>query len=58
MPASEQVQMQVVHRLAAIVTRVHHDTVTLVKLLFAGDLSRRGHQMTHQRRIFGQRLCG
>ena len=49
-------QMQVVHRLPAIVSRVHNNPVTLVQLLFARDLRRRGHQMAHQRSIFGRHL--
>ena len=58
MPATEQVKMQVVHRLAAIVARIHNDPVTTVQLLFAPDLRGCGHQMAHQRGIFGQRLRG
>ena len=58
MPAAEEVQMQMVHRLPAIVARVHDDPVTIVQFLFACDLCRGGHQMAHQRRIFGQRLRG
>ena len=56
MPAAEQVQVQVVHCLPAIVSRVHDDAVTLVQLLSARNLSRSCHQMTHQSRVFGQRL--
>ena len=56
MPAAEQVQMQVVHRLPAIVACVHDDPVTVVQLLFARNLRRRGHQMAHQRSIFGRHL--
>ena len=56
MSAAQQVQMQVVHSLPAIVACVHDDPVAIVQLLFACDLSRRGHQMAHQRRIFSQRL--
>lgn len=56
MPSPKQVQVQVVHRLSSIVSRVHNDAITIVQLLFTRNLSRRGHQMTHQRRIFRQRL--
>lgn len=56
MSAAEQVQMEMVHRLPAIVARVHDDPITMVQLLFARDLGRRGHQMAHQRRVFGQRF--
>lgn len=58
MPSTKQMQMQVVHRLPPIISRVHDDPVTLIQLLFARNLCRRSHQMTHQRRIFGQRLRG
>ena len=56
MPAAEQMQMQMVHRLPAIVTGVHNDPVTTVQLLFAGNLRRCGHHMTDQRSIFSERL--
>ena len=39
MPAAEQVQMQMVHRLSAIVACVHDDPVSIVQLLFACDLA-------------------
>jgi hypothetical protein len=54
--AAEQMQMQVVHGLAAIVTRIHDDAITIVQLLFARNLRRSGHQVADQWRIFGQRL--
>lgn len=56
MPAAEQMQMQMVHCLAAIVTRIHDDAVTVVQLLFARNLRRSGHQVANQWGIFGQRL--
>jgi hypothetical protein len=56
MPASEQVQMQVVHGLAAIVTRIHNNSVTLIQLLFTGNRSGRSHQMAHQSSVLSQRL--
>ena len=58
MSAAQQMQMQVVHGLPAIVPSIHDDPVTIVQLLFTRNLSRRGHQVTHQRGVFGQRLRG
>jgi len=58
MPATQQVQMQMVHRLAAFVARIHNNSVTPIKLLLAGNRSGRSHQMTHQRSVFGQSLRG
>src|SRR5437016_13078310 len=55
-PATEQMQMQVVHRLPAIVTGVHNDPVTTVQFLFARNLRCSGHHMTDQRCIFSQSL--
>ena len=56
MPAAEKVQMQMVHRLPAIVARIHDDPVTIVQLLFARNLRRRGHQVADQRCIVSERL--
>lgn len=56
MPAAEQVQMQVIHRLPPVVPCVDDDAITLIQLLFARNLCRRRHQMAHQRRVFGSRL--
>ena len=56
MPAAEQVQMQVIHRLPPVVPCVDDDAITLIQLLFARNLCRRGHQMAHQRRVFRPRL--
>ena len=58
MPAAEQMQMQMVDRLAAIVACVHNDPVTMIQLFFACNLRRRRHHMTDQRSIFSQRLRG
>ncbi len=56
MSATKQMQMQMVHRLAAIVPGIHDDPVPILQPLFAGDLGRGRHQMTHQCSIFHQRL--
>ena len=56
MSPPKQVQMQVVHRLPAIVPRVDDNPVTIVQLLFARNLGRGGHQMAHQRSVFGKCL--
>ena len=56
MPAAEQVQMQVIHRLPPVVPCVDDDAITLIQLLFARNLSCRGQQMAHQRGVFGPRL--
>ena len=58
MSAAKQMQMQMVHCLASIVTRIHDDAITVVQLLFARDLRRSGHQVANQWCIFGQRLRG
>ena len=57
MSAAKQMQMQVVHRLATIVSCINDDPVTIIQLLVTSNCRCRGHQMTHQRSIFGQRLC-
>ena len=58
MPAAEQVEMKVIHRLPPVVPRVDDDAITLIQLLFARNLCRCGQQMTHQRRVFRPRLRG
>ena len=57
MSAAQQMQMQVMHGLPAIVPSVHDDPVTVVQLLFTRNLSCCSHKMAHQRRILGQSLC-
>src|SRR5271156_3794111 len=37
MPATQQVQMQMVYRLAAVIPCVHHDPVTITQVLFMGN---------------------
>ena len=56
MSPAKQVQMQVIHRLPAIVPRVDDNPVTIVQLLFARNLGCCGHQMAHQRSVFGKCL--
>jgi len=55
-PAAEQMQMEVMHGLAAIVARIYDDAITVVQLFFARNLRRSGHQVANQWCIFGQRL--
>ena len=56
MSAAKQMQMQMMYRLSAIVACIHNDPVAVIQLFFARDLCCRSHQMTHQHRIFSQRL--
>ena len=58
MPAAQQMQVQMIHRLPSIIARVYNDPVTAVQLLHACDLYRRGHQLAHQRTIFRLHLRG
>ena len=57
MPAPQQMQMKMIHCLAAIVPSVHHDPVTPIQPFFAGNPRRRTHQMAHQRSVFCHCLC-
>ncbi len=54
MPAAQQMQVEMVHRLPAFVSCVDDDSVTVVHLLFASDLSGRSHQVTDQGCVFGE----
>ena len=47
-----------VHRLPTIVAGIHYDSITFFELLLARNLGRCRHQVTHQRRIFGERPGG
>ncbi len=49
--AAEQVQVEMVHGLAAFRACIHNDAVTAVKVLGAGDLRRHPEQVTEQRAI-------
>ena len=52
MSAAKQMQMQMIHCLAAIIARVHDDSVTFDQLLASCDLASRRHQRAHQASIF------
>lgn len=56
MPAAEQMQMQMMHRLSAVVSGVDHYAITILELLAARKVSCGGHQMTKQRLVFRHRL--
>ena len=47
-PAAKQMQMEVVHRLAAFFAGVHHDAIAIREPLLACDLRRGPHQMAQQ----------
>jgi hypothetical protein len=55
-PAAEQVQVQMMHGLAAFISGVHDDAISALQLLIAGNLRRRSHQVTKQRSIICHRL--
>ena len=57
MPAPEQMQVQMVHGLASVVARVHDDAIAIVQFLPPRNLRRSSHEMSHQRKVFGQCLC-
>ena len=57
MPATEQVEMQMVHRLPAIVACIRDDSITTIQLLFPRNFCRGDHQVAHQRSIFRERFC-
>lgn len=56
MPAPKQVQMQMIHRLPALLTSVYYNPVTLIQPFFPRNSRRRTHQVAHQRGIFRYRL--
>jgi hypothetical protein len=56
MPPTQQMQMQMIHRLPAIRARVDDDPVTAVQLLPTRNLYSRSHQVAHQRSISRHRL--
>jgi len=56
-PAAEQVQMQVIHRLPTIITGVHNDPVAFAQLLIARNLASRSHQRSHQSHICSNCTC-
>ena len=57
MPAPQQMQMQMIHCLAAIVTSIHHNPVTLIQPFFTRNFRRSTHQVAHQRSIYCHCLC-
>ena len=48
MPATQQMQMQMIHRLPTIVSGVHDDPVAFAQLLVACDRTGSRHQRTQQ----------
>jgi len=54
--AAQQMQMQMMHRLTAIIAGVDDDSVSTVQLVTAGDLCRGRHQMAYQCGVLGKRL--
>ena len=57
MSAAQQVQMQMIHRLATIIAGVHDDPVAFAQLLVARDRAGRRHQRPQQPGIFSDALA-
>ena len=57
MSSAQQVQMQVVYRLSAVVAGVNDNTIASIQLLGAGQICGSGQQVTQQRSVFGCSLC-
>ena len=56
MPSTQQMQMQVMHRLPAIVTGVDDNAVSLIELLRTRQIGGRRHQVSEQRLMLRKRL--
>ncbi len=56
MPPAQQMQVQMVHRLAAVIAGVDDHAIAAIQLTAARNLSSRGEQMAQQRRMFGGSL--
>ena len=56
MATAQQMQVEMMHRLASFVTRVDHHAIAFVELLTTGEISSSCHQMPEERLMFRQRL--
>ena len=56
MSAAEQMEMEMVYGLAAIVSGVDDHAIASIQLLPSGDLCCHSHEMPQQRSVLGQRL--
>jgi hypothetical protein len=56
-PAAQQVQMQMMDRLSAIVARIHNDPVASIKVQGTRNICRSRHQQAQQRSILSNALC-
>ena len=57
MPAAQQVHMQMMDRLSAIVARIHNDPVASIEVQGTRSVCRGRHQKAQQRSIAGDALC-
>ena len=57
MPARQQVQMQVIDRLSAIVASIHHHPVASIEIQGTRNVCRSSHQTPQQRSIVSNALC-
>ena len=50
--SAEQMEMQVVDRLASVIASVDNDTIAAIELMAAGEVGGDGHQVSEERLVF------